>query len=161
MKHFLSETVLIITLCSSRISVPANLALKAFEEFIPKGVAYILSDPFTLAFCSLTIIVVSVLSGLYPAFVLSSFAPALALKKPGFCWLSKTRNAYLRKALIVFQFSFAQILIVGTLIMARQIDFMLNRIWASIRMQLSIFLYPGISGIISMRRSVLSSAGAK
>jgi predicted permease len=126
-KQFLSETMLITTLAVVVSLFLASLALSAFEEFIPKGVALHLSDPFTLAFMLITIAVVSVLSGLYPAFVLSSFAPALALKNQAFISSGKTRSAYLRKALIVFQFSFAQILIVGTLIMGGQIDFMLNK----------------------------------
>lgn len=126
-KQFLSETMLITTLSVGVSLLLAKLALSAFEEFIPKGVALHLSDSFTLAFLFLTIVVVSVLSGLYPAFVLSSFAPALALKNQAFVLSGRTRSAYLRKGLIVFQFSFAQILIVGTIIMAQQIDFMLSK----------------------------------
>jgi predicted permease len=126
-KQFLSETMLITTLAVGVSLLLAKLVLSAFEEFIPKGVALHLSDPSTLAFLLLTIIVVSVLSGLYPAFVLSSYAPALALKNGAFISSGNTRSAYLRKGLIVFQFSFAQMLIVGTLIMGWQIDFMLNK----------------------------------
>ncbi|QHT65194.1 hypothetical protein GXP67_00140 [Rhodocytophaga rosea] len=82
--------------------------------------------------------------------MLSSFAPALALKNKAFISSGKTRSAYLRKALIVFQFSFAQILIVGTLIMGRQIDYMLNKDMGFSQDAIINFLCPGISGMIKM-----------
>lgn len=69
-------------------------------------------------------IVGSLLSGFYPAFVLSSFKPITALK-------GKLRNStggiMLRKGLVVFQFIASLILIAGTAIVYLQIDYMKNR----------------------------------
>jgi putative ABC transport system permease protein len=66
------------------------------------------------------------IAGLYPAFVLSSFLPAVVLKGQAFAGSKTTRSAYLRRALIVFQFSAAQILIIGALVVGSQIHFMMN-----------------------------------
>jgi putative ABC transport system permease protein len=126
-QQFLSETLVLTTLATLLSLLLADLAIRFFREFIPAGVVFQLSDPFTWLFLLLTIGIVSLLSGAYPAFVLSSYAPVLALKNQAFVSGNKTRTASLRKGLIVFQFAAAQVLIVGTLMVGRQIDFMLNK----------------------------------
>ena len=66
----------------------------------------------------------TMLSGSYPALVLSSFKPVTVLK-------GKLRNStggiVLRKSLVVFQFMASVALIAGTLIVYRQLDFMMNQ----------------------------------
>jgi putative ABC transport system permease protein len=64
------------------------------------------------------------LSGLYPAFVLSSFKPVIVLK-------GKLKNNLhgiaLRKVLVVMQFMASIVLIAGTIIVYRQLDFLMKR----------------------------------
>jgi putative ABC transport system permease protein len=62
-----------------------------------------------------------VLSGLYPAFVLSGYKPVDVLKGN---FSSSWRGLYLRKALVIFQFVATVILLVGTFTVYRQISFM-------------------------------------
>ncbi len=125
-KIFLLESGLTATF-SVMLALPmTQLAIIFFEEFLPKGVSLTLSNPATLVFLCAIIITVTFLSGLYPAFVLSSYQPAEALKNQ----LAKGRNAgtaLLRKVLTVFQFSFSQTLIIGTLIVGWQIKFMVEK----------------------------------
>jgi ABC-type antimicrobial peptide transport system permease subunit len=72
---------------------------------------------------TITILVI-LLAGLYPAFVQSSFRPAQSLKsKTGFSF----RGFTLRKSLVFVQFAISQILIVGTLVVASQMDFLKNK----------------------------------
>lgn len=63
----------------------------------------------------------TLLSGLYPALVLSSFQPVLVIK-------GKLRNSshgfWLRKGLVVFQFIITVILIAGTFAVIKQLDYM-------------------------------------
>jgi putative ABC transport system permease protein len=67
----------------------------------------------------------SLLSGLYPAFVLSSFKPITVLKRSK---LSQTTGgALLRKILVTFQFAAAVILIIVTFTVYRQIEYMRSK----------------------------------
>jgi len=73
---------------------------------------------------ALTILAGAILSGCYPAFILSSFRPALAMRGPTQGGL---RGAALRKCLVLLQFALAVMLISATLIVGRQMSFMRNR----------------------------------
>ena len=66
----------------------------------------------------------TILSGLYPAFVMSGFKPVAVLKGKG---AAKYRSGWLRKALVIFQFATSIALIAGTFIVYTQLDFMLNQ----------------------------------
>ncbi len=67
---------------------------------------------------------VGFLSGSYPALFLSSFNPYEVLKGSV---RGSMQNGTIRRILVVFQFAVSIILITGTLIMYRQISFMLNK----------------------------------
>jgi putative ABC transport system permease protein len=69
-------------------------------------------------------LVIGTLAGIYPAFVISSFKPALTLKgqqgmTPG--------KSFLRKGLVVSQFTISIILIIATLVIFRQLDYLNSR----------------------------------
>ena len=68
------------------------------------------------------IIVVGILSGMYPALYLSSFWPVTALK--GYISSGK---AYLRNGLVIAQFCISISLLVGTLVVRNQIHFAQNK----------------------------------
>jgi putative ABC transport system permease protein len=72
----------------------------------------------------LIILAGAILSGSYPAFILSSFRPALVLRGSTQGGL---RGGSLRKCLVLLQFVLAVMLISATLIVARQMAFMRNR----------------------------------
>ncbi|MCE2995065.1 MAG: ABC transporter permease [Cyclobacteriaceae bacterium] len=125
--QFLGQSIL-LTIFAVLLSLPlCEFSLIFFHKFIPAGVALDLAQWQILLFLGLVILVVGILSGLYPAFYLSSFLPALALKNQAYVNSANSRTAYLRKTLIIFQFGFAQVLIIGTFVVLSQINFMLTK----------------------------------
>jgi putative ABC transport system permease protein len=69
-------------------------------------------------------IIVTLLAGLYPAFVASGFSPILALKNK--INSAKVGGISLRRSLVVLQFAISQVLIVGTLVAIAQMNFVQN-----------------------------------
>lgn len=65
----------------------------------------------------------ALVSGSYPAFLLSSFRPALIIK--GSLRMG-AHSGYFRKALVMLQFGLCMTFIVGTIVVDRQVDFVLN-----------------------------------
>ncbi len=65
-----------------------------------------------------------ILAGLYPAFFMSSFRPVTALKGLA---SADTGNISMRKILVVMQFSVSVALLVGTVVIYRQLNFLQNK----------------------------------
>jgi putative ABC transport system permease protein len=126
--QFLSETFL-VTLFAVIISIVISpLILKLFADFISKDIKMNLSgQPGLIFFIILLTIMVSVISGFYPALVLSSYKPVSVLKNQTFSGTNKTRNAWLRKSLTVTQFIIAQFFIMATLLVSKQIYYALHK----------------------------------
>lgn len=123
--QFLCEGLL-LTLVAIVLALPlAEFSLSYFSEFIPEGVSFNIIE--FIPFLIFVVLFIGILASAYPAFVLSSFLPALALKNQAHISSSQSSPVFLRKALIVFQFTFAQVLIIGTLMVGWQIRFLLNK----------------------------------
>ncbi len=124
--QFLSETFL-LTLCATILSILITpLLLKVFSDFIPEELHYSL-NPGILAFLGILVVTVSLLSGFYPALILSSYKPVLVLKNQAGTNTGKTRNVWMRKTLTVSQFVIAQVFIIGTILVSKQISYTLNK----------------------------------
>lgn len=125
--QFLSET-LFITIIATLLSVALTpLLLKMFENFIPPGLRFnLIQQPAMILFLFLLTIVVSFLSGLYPALVLSGYKPVLVLKNQAFTSSAQTRSAWIRKTLTVSQFVIAQFFVIVTIMVSKQINYSLH-----------------------------------
>lgn len=125
LKQFLGESV-ILSLFSLIVAFTiATLVLPGFNQFFDKSLSLNLNENywFILALISVTI-GLGVLSGFYPAIFLSGFKTSEVLKGR----LSNTIGGVsLRKLLVVFQFSISTILIVGTIVVLTQLDYLLNK----------------------------------
>ena len=113
--QYLSEAF-VLTIIAALISVGATeLVMPQINSFLGKNIsASIIGNGEAFAFLFLVVLFTAFLSGLYPALVLSKFNPVKALKSR----YADQRGAsvFLRKSLVVLQFSIAQILIICTLI---------------------------------------------
>jgi ABC-type antimicrobial peptide transport system permease subunit/AraC-like DNA-binding protein len=123
--QFMVETF-ILTLIAVVIALFAiHPVIFLFHSFIPPGANLSLLSLAVFLFLVLILIVTSILAGFYPARLLSSYLPALSLKGQGATQFN--HKSYLRKTLIVFQFTVSLVFIIGTIIVGNQISFILNK----------------------------------
>jgi putative ABC transport system permease protein len=126
--QFLSEALLLTFLATILSIVLTPFILKAFSGFVPGAVQFnILQQPDILLFLAILIIIVTLLSGFYPAVILSSYKPIAVLKNQTGTSTSGTSKGSLRKVLTVSQFVIAQFLIMATILVSKQINFSLNK----------------------------------
>lgn len=123
--QYLSESILIAFFALILACAFAFLAVDWLNGFTTKSLSL---NPTTngLLFVGLVLfaLVVGVLAGIYPAFVISGFKPAAILKgSQG----SAKGKAGLRKFLVVAQFSISIVLIIATMITFKQLQFLNNR----------------------------------
>lgn len=123
-RQFLVETGIIVLSAMTLALLLANPTIKALHGFIPAGVQLHIGDSNTWIFTGLAILVTCLLAGWYPARAISSFLPVVSLRGHGIQQLNS--KSYLRKGLIVFQFTVSLIFIMGTMMVGRQIHYMLN-----------------------------------
>jgi putative ABC transport system permease protein len=115
----LSFIALILALIFIKVTLPyfnnllgAHLELSLIKRWYTLPVLFLFS------------IATGFLAGSYPALFLSSFNPYEVLKGSV---RNSMKNGRLRRILVVFQFAVSILLIVGTMIMYRQINYMLNK----------------------------------
>jgi ABC-type antimicrobial peptide transport system permease subunit len=122
--QFIGESLFVsfIAICFSLLIV--ILLLPSFNTLTEKHLSIDFTDPSFLLILLGLALVTGIISGSYPALFMSSLKPIIVLKgllkfRPG--------ATYFRKALVVFQFSLSIILILGMIIIYRQIDFIHNK----------------------------------
>lgn len=120
--QFLGETFF-ITFISVLISLGgAELMMTNMETLIGYNLSLnLFQDGFLVIIIVAITIVVTLLAGLYPSFILAKLKPVLALKSKGQSGLSVNVNT--RRALVVFQFVISQVLVVCTLIVMAQMKY--------------------------------------
>ncbi len=124
--QFIVETFLIVT-CAVVLAVAVTiLALSSINQLLELSLSSnILGNPAVILFLLTVTFVVTALAGFYPSLVLSRFNPVHALKSK--LTASTARGVSLRRALVVFQFVIAQALIIGTLVIVKQMDYFMSR----------------------------------
>lgn len=120
--QFMSETALIVFIAAmlgvglSKMAAP----LLPYISDLPANIPF-LSDPKVRIFLPLLLVAVTILSGLYPAFILAGFNPVIALKSR--FSTGNSGSSSLRRALVVSQFVIAQAMIFGAIVAISQLDF--------------------------------------
>ncbi len=121
----LLETLMVSAISIVAAYLLARLLIPGVEDITGKSlILTIMNNPSALLWVALTVVVVGVAAGAYPAFYLSGFKPGLAVKGGG---ASAKSKAHFRKALVVLQFSISVILICGALTAYQQLNFMQNK----------------------------------
>ncbi|HWA32703.1 MAG TPA: FtsX-like permease family protein, partial [Cyclobacteriaceae bacterium] len=123
-KQFLTESVLFSLLSFATGIGLAYLLLPFFNVLAAKSLVFPWTVWWLLPGTIMAIVAVGILAGIYPSFYLSSFRPSQVLKGN----ISKgAKHAGARSALVVFQFTTSIVLIIATIIVYEQMDFILTR----------------------------------
>ncbi len=122
--QFLGESLIISFIAFFIALLLAELAFSYFQTLFPDRIilSYTKNWSFLLQLIGLTLLV-GIVAGSYPAFFLSRFRPAETLKGT---FTTTSRGAFLRKALVVFQFAIAITLIASTGIVSDQMNYIRN-----------------------------------
>jgi len=123
-RQFLGESILTSFIALMIAILLLEILLVIIPGFVGAklSVPY-LSNPYTIPSLILLGLVIGILSGLYPALVISSFRPIQALKNQ---LIKGKRSPWLRNILVIFQFVISVILIIGTFVIYNQINILQN-----------------------------------
>lgn len=125
--QFIGETVLLSVLSMIIAAVATFFVVPFLNAFTGKAIEFnLLGNPFLTITIVLAGVIIGILAGIYPAFVLSGFQPIKVLKSMRLTTVG-TSGAWLRQALVVIQFALSVLLIVSTLIVYRQTKYLNNK----------------------------------
>ena len=122
--QFMTESVLMAVVSGLMAGLVTMLLLPALNNFTSKAMAFSLLEPAQLGMLLGIALLVGLLAGSYPSLVLSSFAPIKVLKGS---FRTSGWSAGIRKGLVVFQFWISIFLIIGTMVVHRQIGFVKDK----------------------------------
>lgn len=126
MAYFMTETALITVAALALALLLANPVMRLTASFIGEGFsANPFTDPMLAGAALLAALALSVLSGLYPAFLMGRLHPSVAMRNT----IGQKPGAFLtlRRGLVVFQFAITQVLIICTLAAMYQMHYLYTR----------------------------------
>ncbi|MES2647237.1 MAG: ABC transporter permease [Bacteroidota bacterium] len=122
-RQFIGEAMLLVIIAITISLALILLILPAFSELTGKQIQMPFDQPLFWVSLAVLILLTGFLSGSYPALYLSSFKPVRVLKGS----LKFSGNAiWFRKGLVVFQFILSIILIIGTIVVSKQVNYIQN-----------------------------------
>ena len=124
MRQFIGEAILLAVMATGIALLLTGLMLPAFNQLTNKEIAFPFSNIIFWVEIFVLAVVTGLISGSYPALFLSSFNPVTVLKGT----LKFSAGAALfRKGLVVFQFVLSIMLIIGTIIISRQVNYIQHK----------------------------------
>ncbi len=122
--QFMGETFLLVLVSALLSVLLSKWLINVFSDFVPDGLNFeLFKSPLIVVSVIVLLIIVTFLSGFYPALILSKFNTVSVLKNHLAVGDKKVK---LRKFLTIFQFTIAQIFIIATLLVGKQINFLLT-----------------------------------
>ncbi|MEO0341488.1 MAG: ABC transporter permease, partial [Bacteroidota bacterium] len=122
--QFLVESILITVLAFSLAIVLSWILLPNFNQLTGSTLSIPWSNIWMYPMLLIGILGIGLLSGIYPSFFLSSFRPMQTLQGQ---LKSGKKGAGFRSALVVFQFTISIVLIVGSLVVKKQLDYIQSK----------------------------------
>ena len=122
MLQFMSESLLLALVASALAVVAATLLLPGFGNMVEREIpSSMLREPWFAGLVVVVALLVGLLSGVYPAAVLSRMQPSRVLKSAAAGFSTRSR---LRNALVVTQFVVSIALVIGTVVINKQLGYM-------------------------------------
>jgi ABC-type antimicrobial peptide transport system permease subunit len=118
--QFLAEALLVSCIALMATIALIHFCFPAFNSITNKNFQLPFTSPNFWKVVGLTLLTAFVLNSIYPAIVLSSFKPLNVFR--GFTFL-KLKDSFLRKGLVTLQFTISVILIAGTIVIYKQMQF--------------------------------------
>ena len=137
--QFIVESLIISAVSLLITIVLVQLSLPAFRTLTDRNFIAPFSSSGIWKILCLTLLIATLLNGIYPALLLSSFRPLDVLKG---LTILRFKNIHLRKSLVVLQFTFCVLLIIGTIIIQRQLSFIQHTDPGYSRSQIFYFSLP-------------------
>ncbi len=122
--QFLTESGLIAMISLLFAIIVGAISLPLFNQLSGKELSIPFMNPLFWLIVISSGLLLGVLSGMYPAFFMSRFIPVKVLKGDG---NADSKGGGIRSVLVVFQFSISVFLIVSTLVVFQQIQFIQNK----------------------------------
>ncbi len=123
-QQFYYETLILTTIAAILSLLIAPLLLFQFQDQLPAGITInVLYQWQGVLGIMALIFLISLISGFYPAWVLSNFKPVSVLKGQ---MVKGNKGTRLRKGLTVFQFMVAQVFIIATLVVGKQLYYIMH-----------------------------------
>ncbi len=117
-RQFFGESFFMVILSSTIAILILYTSIPFFNDLIGKQLSINLLNLSQVSGIASIILVTGLLSGCYPALYLSKFTPVYTIKGRG-----SSKGKFFRKFLVVFQFSFTIILVIGMVVIYRQLDY--------------------------------------
>ena len=122
--QFIGEAIFMAALAAIAAVMLMALTLPAFNMLVQKNLSLGLDKPIHITALLLITLVCGLVAGSYPSLYLSSFNPVFVLKGTR---IKTGGAAYVRKGLVVLQFTVSIVLIIGTIIIYQQIQHVKSR----------------------------------
>ncbi|MBY0534313.1 MAG: ABC transporter permease [Chitinophagaceae bacterium] len=123
--QFLIETLMITVLASIVAYFLGQVEFRLLKDIIPEGVESLDNTWLILVFMLCLTMVVSLLAGLYPGWLITK-VKTVNVFKTAFVFKNSKSRVGLQKALIVFQFMIAIVFITGAIVMGKQLNYIVH-----------------------------------
>lgn len=123
--QFLGESLVLTLIATSITIVAVALLSPGFNQLLGIELIYdLFNNNFGLISLLILSVIVGIIAGIYPAFILSSFQPIKVLKGS---FSGGTKSKVLRSSLVILQFVISITIIIGTTIVYKQLNYMQNK----------------------------------
>lgn len=149
--QFLAESIIICTISFLLSGLLSLLLLPLFNQLSGKIISHNILEHGYILILFVMALVIGFMAGIYPALVLTAFNITSVLKGR---FTTSVKGVFLRKGLVVVQFTVSIVLIVGTIVVYNQLNYMRNQSLGFKKDQMMIVDFSGDSAVESRYKSI-------